>query len=195
MQHQSTQQTPPPLAGIRYPTAGLSKLFFRTPVVLWRMGLGRLLPRNFLVLTTSGRKSGIPRHTMVEHWELDDDYYFTSGWGKNAQWYKNLLADPIVTIQTTHHGAVTAEAALVQDDALLTRFYNHAAGTSPFWKPYLDSVGIDYSLDDFLAKKDRVTVVRAQPVEAIGPSPLRTDLVGVWVLAGLALLWLLGNRR
>ena len=31
------------------------------------MGLGWLLPRSMLVLTTRGRMSGLPRHTMLEH--------------------------------------------------------------------------------------------------------------------------------
>lgn len=192
---QSAQQTPQKLAGIRYPAAGLSKFFFRMPVVLWRMGLGRVLPRNFLVLTTSGRKSGIPRHTMVEHWEIDGDFYFTSSWGKQAQWYKNLMADSIVTIQTARHGTVTGKAARVQEDDILARFYTHAADTSPFWKPYLDSLDIDYTLEDFLAKKARISVIRVQPVEAVGPAPLRADLAGVWPLVGLGLLWLLRARR
>ncbi len=185
----STQETSQTLLGMRYPAAGLKKFLFRLPLGLWRVGLGWLLPRNLLVLTTSGRKSGEPRHTMVEHWEIDGDYYIVSGWGKQAQWLKNLQADPIVTVQTVRHGAVTGKAERVLEDERLARFYKHAAGSSPVWKPYLDSLGIDDTLQDVIAKKERLSLVCIQPVDQIGPAALPVNRAGVWFLVGLGLLW------
>jgi len=57
-----------------YPQSAWRKLFMKMPLYYWRMGLGPILKRWFLVLTTAGRKSGQPRHTMLEFsWNREDN--------------------------------------------------------------------------------------------------------------------------
>lgn len=69
-----------------------------------------------LVMTTRGRRSGAPRHVMVEFRRHGSKYYVFSAWGERTDWYRNLLAYPRVTIQ---HGAhvFAAEAKPVRDNA------------------------------------------------------------------------------
>jgi len=53
------------------------------------------------LLTTSGRKSGRPRHTPLEY-EFDlasGRYRIAAGWGGNTDWYRNLRTDPRVTVE------------------------------------------------------------------------------------------------
>ena len=60
-------------------------------------GLG---PRQLvLVLTTTGRKSGLPRPTPLQFEEIDGAYYVGSARGERADWYRNVLADPCVQVQ------------------------------------------------------------------------------------------------
>ena len=78
----------------------LAKSIFRLPLYLYQLGWGpalKWLP--LLILTTEGRKSGMARHVVVEYRRHGSKYYIVSGWGKNTDWYKNVLQNPRVTIQ------------------------------------------------------------------------------------------------
>src|SRR5512143_1374833 len=83
-----------------YPARGtLNRLLFKTPLLWWRSGLGWLLGRYMLVLSTWGRKSHTPRHTMLSYTPINDTIYIGAGWGERCDWYRNLQADPHVTLQ------------------------------------------------------------------------------------------------
>ena len=58
----------PPIP-IPYPDTPLMKHAYRFPVLLYRLGLGRLAGRLFMILTTTGRSSGLPRRTAIEFHE------------------------------------------------------------------------------------------------------------------------------
>jgi len=84
------------------PPRGLSRLFYRTPIWFYRLGLGGLLGSKFLLLNHRGRKSGLNRQAVLEvvDYQADDDRYIVNaGFGQTTQWYQNVLADPLVTIQ------------------------------------------------------------------------------------------------
>jgi deazaflavin-dependent oxidoreductase (nitroreductase family) len=78
------------------------RLGLRLPIWLYRARLGWLLGNRFLLLTHIGRKSGLPRHTVIEvvqHDKETDTYYVVSGWGEKSDWYRNIRKSPSVTIQ------------------------------------------------------------------------------------------------
>lgn len=52
-----------------------------------------------LLLTTTGRKSGLPRVTPLQFEEVNGNYYIASARGSEADWYKNILASPAVHVQ------------------------------------------------------------------------------------------------
>lgn len=52
-----------------------------------------------LLLTTTGRKSGLPRTTPLQYEELDGVYYIGSARGQDADWFRNILAHPEVKVQ------------------------------------------------------------------------------------------------
>ncbi len=95
------------------PPTGLARLAFRTPIYLFRAGLGGLLGGRFLLLNHIGRKSGLPRQAVLEvvHYDQDSDTYFVaSGYGRQSQWFRNIKANPEVTIQVGWRKlAVTAD--------------------------------------------------------------------------------------
>lgn len=78
----------------------LQKLFFKAPTALYR-GIPAEIMRSrcVMLLTTTGRRSGQPRTTGVSFMPLGDHFIIFSGWGIRSDWYKNLLANPEVTIQ------------------------------------------------------------------------------------------------
>lgn len=86
----------------RRPPHGLSRILFRAPLILYRLGMGPLLGGRFLLLHHVGRKSGLTRQAVLEVVDYDrqsDTYYVASGFGRGSQWFKNVQANPRVTIQ------------------------------------------------------------------------------------------------
>lgn len=55
--------------------------------------------RVVMLLTTIGRKSGLPRVTPLQYEEVDGGYYIASARGADADWFKNICANPKVHIQ------------------------------------------------------------------------------------------------
>lgn len=86
----------------RKPVTGLKRFLFRAPLFLYRIGLGGLLGKRFLLLNHTGRKSGKTRQTVLEvanHDRATDTYYVASGFGKKSNWYLNIGENPSVEIQ------------------------------------------------------------------------------------------------
>jgi deazaflavin-dependent oxidoreductase (nitroreductase family) len=53
----------------------------------------------YLIVTTTGRVSGQPRHVALEYRRHGSKIYVLSVWGKRPDWYQNLLANPVATLQ------------------------------------------------------------------------------------------------
>jgi deazaflavin-dependent oxidoreductase (nitroreductase family) len=86
-----------------HPPTGLARLAFRAPIMLYRIGLGWLLGSRFLELSHRGRKSGLLRHTVLEVVRYDQEtgiYMIAAGFGRQSDWYKNLLANPQVEVRS-----------------------------------------------------------------------------------------------
>lgn len=66
-------------------------------VARYRRGIGPM--GVVLLLTTIGRKSGLPRVTPLQFEEVAGDYYVASARGQEADWFKNIRANPQVSIQ------------------------------------------------------------------------------------------------
>lgn len=58
-------------------------------------GPGRLV----LLLTTTGRKSGQPRLTPLQYEHIDGAYYLGSARGAQADWFRNIQANPAVQVE------------------------------------------------------------------------------------------------
>lgn len=67
--------------------------------VLYAIGLGWLVGRIVLLLTTTGRKSGKKRVTPLQYEEIDGSYYLGAARGVKADWLRNLQANPQVEIR------------------------------------------------------------------------------------------------
>lgn len=69
-------------------------------MTIYRLGLGDLLNAiHLMILTTRGRKSGQPRHVPVEYRRHGSSIYLISAWAERPDWYRNLLSDPLATVQ------------------------------------------------------------------------------------------------
>jgi deazaflavin-dependent oxidoreductase (nitroreductase family) len=55
--------------------------------------------RVVMLLTTTGRRSGLPRVTPLQYEEIDGLYYIGSARGVQADWFRNIQACPQVSVQ------------------------------------------------------------------------------------------------
>lgn len=84
------------------PPRGISRLMFRAPIWLYRLGLGFVMGKRFVLLNHIGRKSGLSRQVVLEVVDYDPEsrrVVVCAGFGPKSQWYQNLLAEPDVSIQ------------------------------------------------------------------------------------------------
>jgi deazaflavin-dependent oxidoreductase (nitroreductase family) len=66
---------------------------------LYAIGLGPLIGRIILLLTTTGRKSGKKRVTPLQYERIGDDYYLGSARGLKADWVRNIQVNPCVEVR------------------------------------------------------------------------------------------------
>src|SRR5690349_18789035 len=84
---------------------GLVRMMFRLPIWLYRVHLGWLLDNRFLLLTHTGRKSGLPRQNVLEVFQYEkasQTYYVFAGWGESADWVLNVMKKPEVIVTVGH---------------------------------------------------------------------------------------------
>ena len=148
------------LETIPYPSHPALKHLFHAPIWLWRLGLGPLVGRLFMVMTTTGRKSGLPRRTAVEYHTWHGRKYVLAAW-LQSDWYRNLQADPYLTIQT----AVGAESVIARrliDDAELSDVYDFVAA-NPMMQRFWRFLGFEMDRQEFLARKEQFHLLTFEP--------------------------------
>lgn len=67
--------------------------------LLYDIGLGPIVGRIILLLTTTGRKSGLLRTTPLQYELIDGRYCLGAARGKSADWVRNIEANPRVQIR------------------------------------------------------------------------------------------------
>ena len=84
------------------PPRGWKAKLWRAPIWFYRLGLGGLFGKRFLLLNHIGRVSGQPRQAVIEVVKIDaqsDIFYSVSGFGEKAHWFQNIMHTPQVDIQ------------------------------------------------------------------------------------------------
>lgn len=66
--------------------------------LLYAIGLGPFVGKLILLLTTTGRKSGMKRVTPLQYELIGSDYYLGAARGLQADWVRNIQSDPHVDI-------------------------------------------------------------------------------------------------
>lgn len=190
---QNTTTTPDSMVRMPYPENPAQIFAYRSPLLLFRMGLGKLIGQLFMVLTTFGRKSGEPRRAVIEYHTWKGRKYVFSAWGEKSQWYRNILANPNVTIQTVQ-GTEHVRARRLTTTAELNDAFDMIENTEVLRKfiETMTTVAIDREL--FLRDRERFYVLTFEPTAAACPPPQEADLAWVppLLLGLLTLLVLIG---
>ena len=89
--------------------------------VLYAIGLGPVIGKIILLLTTTGRKSGLKRVTPLQYEEIDGKYYLGSARGLQADWVRNIQANPNVEVRVKSLN-FQGQAEVVTDPARFADF-------------------------------------------------------------------------
>jgi deazaflavin-dependent oxidoreductase (nitroreductase family) len=99
--------------------------------VLYAIGLGPLIGRIILLLTTVGRKTGLKRVTPLQFEEIDGKYYLGSARGLKADWVRNIQCNPQVDIRVKSM-RFRGQAEVVTDPARIADFIEVRLQRHPF---------------------------------------------------------------
>lgn len=119
----------------RQKSAGLQRFFLRSPVQMYRGPIAELLRwRCVMLLVATGRKSGEPRPVCISFMPHGDRYIVFSGWGTSSNWYRNVRANPRVTIQVGRK-RMDADVRLIESPderaALMLRMVERSGSCGP----------------------------------------------------------------
>ena len=92
----------------------LRRRLAKWPLMARRFGLGTLIAKRVMFLTTKGRVTGGARRTPLWYVREGDNIYCLSGWGSSSDWLKNLKANPNVLVQIGKERWET-QGALIQE--------------------------------------------------------------------------------
>ncbi len=187
---------------LAYPAQSSMKYVYKTPILLYRMGLGKVVGRLFMIMTTTGRKSGLPRRTAIEFHQHAGRKYVMVGW-RQSDWYQNILANPLVTIQTAD-GIEQVRARRLESDADYSEAWNVAVKSTPI-RAIMKLMGISMTHDEFVAQKDRFILLTFDRTDEATPPPLEPDLkwvpsvvlniVGTFVVQAMIGRWIKRRRE
>jgi deazaflavin-dependent oxidoreductase (nitroreductase family) len=97
--------------------------------LLYAVGLGPIVGKIILLLTTTGRKSGQKRITPLQYEEIDGNYFLGSARGTKSDWYRNIEADGRVEVRVKNRRfrgvAETSTDPVRIADFLETRLQRH----------------------------------------------------------------------
>lgn len=176
------------------------KEFNKFMLGLWRLGLGPWVnysPKiggRIMIITHTGRKSGLKRRTPVNYALVDGDLFCTAGFGETSDWYRNIMANPNVEVWLPDGwwaGVAEEETDATQRLPLL-RLVLQASGFASF------AAGINpYQISDTdlgrLTAKYRLVRIRRSAARTGPGGP--GDLAWVWPAAVFLLLPLALRRR
>ncbi len=100
-----------------------TRWFVRSPIWLFRAGLGFLTGGRLLMMVHRGRSSGEPRYVVLEVVDrpAPDRVVVVAGLGPRSQWYRNIQADPRVLVSVgTRHQARAVATTMTPDDGAAT---------------------------------------------------------------------------
>jgi deazaflavin-dependent oxidoreductase (nitroreductase family) len=113
---------------------GFMRLWFRSPLVLYRLGLGWLAGHQFHLLTHRGRRTGLLRRTVLKSLHYDQvtgEVLVMAPLGERADWVCNIEHSPPLELQIGRRRYVPSFRILGEDET--ARFLDALRQAHPIW--------------------------------------------------------------
>jgi deazaflavin-dependent oxidoreductase (nitroreductase family) len=99
----------------------LLRIIHLPPRIAYAVGLGPLIGKMILLLTTVGRKSGKPRVVPLQYEEIEGKIYLGAALGRQADWVRNIQANPKVEVRVKSR-RFSGRAELITDPKQIADF-------------------------------------------------------------------------
>lgn len=169
-------------------------------LLIWKLGLGPYINAwpdvggRIMVLNHFGRKTGKGLQTPVNYAEVNGEIYCTAGFGAEADWYKNIIANPQVEVWLPN-GWWAGVAEEVLDPKIRPSLMRSVLISSGVAAPFFGVPVKQMTDEQILGATANYKLIRIRRTTArTGPGG-PGDLAGIWPLATLILLWLYLTRR
>jgi deazaflavin-dependent oxidoreductase (nitroreductase family) len=140
--------------------------FFKTPLILYRLGLGWMLGKRFMLLTHVGRRSGKVYRSVLAVLRFDEkthEIQAVSPWSA-SNWYRNIQTTPALAVETGFVRYAPTQRSLSPEEiaTLFIEFrrkypiFSRMVARIPGWK-------IDSSYEEFLELARSLRGVAFQP--------------------------------
>ena len=135
------------------------------PMTAYRLGLGPLIGRVVLLLTTTGRKTGLARVTPLQYEIINGDYHIGAALGLKSDWVRNLINDPQVQFRVKNE-RFTGRAEVISElsetvDFIEYRLKEHPRMIGMIMR--LDGLGPRPSREELETYAKNLAVVRIIP--------------------------------
>ena len=135
----------------------------------YALGLGPVIGRAILLLTTTGRKTGRMRVTPLQYEEVDGLIHIGSARGTGSDWYRNIVANPGVEVRVKNK-RFKGRGETVTDPHRVADFLEHRLGNRPrFVGALMRTEGVPPNptreqLETYAAKRAMVII---HPIESL----------------------------
>jgi len=169
-------------------------------VWLWRLGFRRWINSwpgvggRIMVITHTGRKSGLRRQTPLNYAIVDGELYCTAGFGSQSDWYRNILAHPQVEVWLPD-GWWAGLAEDASQDARRLALLRQVIIASGVVAPLMGINPHRLSDDEFARVMDGYQLIHIRRTTRLSGSGGPGDLAWIWAPVLLAALLLLFARR
>ena len=151
------------------PPSGLLKFFFKVPLYVHKMGFGgweKLIGAEWMLIATTGRKTGKRREAMVDVMDYDqstDTYYIEAAYGARADWYRNIQRNPVSAAQVGRRKLHARAMPRSSPDTgeMLVQFYRRKPA---YTRSVMAMVGMKFKDEDELRTLgSNLTLLAVQP--------------------------------
>ncbi len=146
------------------------KFFFKIPLFMHKIGFGgweKLIGAEWMLLSTTGRKSGRRRDAMVDVMDYEatsDTYYIEAAYGARADWFKNIQVNPVFDAQVGRRKfkAQAQELNAADTGEMLVRFYRRKPA---YTRSVMAMVGMKFKDEDELRELGKnLTLLAVKPL-------------------------------
>jgi len=148
----------------------MKKAFYRHskigPQTAYKLGLGPVIGKVVLLLTTTGRKTGLARVTPLQYELIDGIYHIGAVFGTKTDWVRNIQAAPIVQVRVKNQ-CFSGKAEVFTDPEEIADFIEYRMKKHP------RMVGTIMRLDGLSAAPGREELVEySQQLALVRITPL-----------------------
>ncbi len=160
----------------------IKSFYKKAPVYGWRFGLGPIIGRYLMIITQINHRTGNPCKVSLEYFAINGIKYCANLFGVQSNWYRNLLANPRVTIQTSDGTEQMIAVPITQDDEIITVVEWLLNRNPKFGNNFLAELGTQPTRKEILSRKEDFVFLRFDPTSEPTPHGLEVDLAWIWPL-------------